>query len=730
MMLRDRLNVVPPLVGAGCADELANAGKTLFGTQSPLNDSIAVAVTSIRSPQSVRRAGSTDADDQPVYFASADMVPSSERRLFISDTSIIYAAFQNLTETASAKGPEWLQSEEGSRMVRKLAMDYVNFTKECWIHASQSSDPSEEELQFSGDHYRCLYTCFSLFTVLYVPEYGFEDAPVGDELMEWLNVHFIEPSTEEGDHLSGLEHPWQDENFWPYLIRVTLRGLSKAATFFFGVLLQHPCDDLQRLSQEIIPLLNSQPRLQDFSAERDFSYASRRWKDKVKTLRIELDRVPEVDRNDGFDNWWDRFSDIVSILEGRGPVVQKICEDLGADWKEVSAAWGVFTDARLRRQDLPDVVAQVLEDMPPDPTNLEDMIYAALFSGDPSKALLHAAQLDPWLAAHLADIMEALSLIERDVNEDSGLTIREYYVLSYAQYLHSDPALWRLTVAYMCSSGRIGLHSADEILIRVPLRLQDKHRIGERDKSVESARTRGLSALLKDVNETCFEYRREDVRRVVCRMAAQTFVQEQEYGLALSYCSSAEDWAGLGRVVDRVLEEYIANGPEQFTRYVADIAPSLQSYRTQPGAHGIFIYRLMFAVRYAEFHQRMLNQEYQDAARDLITMFKEEIVPKSWWGVLLSDSIELLRYSTALLFSHSGAYILLQKLEEVFMRAAQGSGEDYLCMLMRKSNASREKEALDRLKLTRLTLAKYFARCTVIGTGGRPIADQNSSATF
>lgn len=55
--------------------------------------------------------------------------------------------------------------------------------------------------------------------------------------------------------------------------------------------------------------------------------------------------------------------------------------------------------------------------MPPDPTNLEDMIHAALFSGQPSKALEHAAQLDPWLAAHLADFMNALSLIETGVGE-------------------------------------------------------------------------------------------------------------------------------------------------------------------------------------------------------------------------------------------------------------------------------------------------------------------------
>jgi nuclear pore complex protein Nup85 len=42
--------------------------------------------------------------------------------------------------------------------------------------------------------------------------------------MEWLNIHFIEPSTEEGDLLSSLERPWEDEIFWPYLTRSVRNG--------------------------------------------------------------------------------------------------------------------------------------------------------------------------------------------------------------------------------------------------------------------------------------------------------------------------------------------------------------------------------------------------------------------------------------------------------------------------------------------------------------------------
>ncbi len=56
--------------------------------------------------------------------------------------------------------------------------------------------------------------------------------------------------------------------------------------------------------------------------------------------------------------------------------------------------------------------------MPPDSTILEDMVHSALFSSQLDQALGHAAELDPWLSAHLADILATLSLIDTDKDEE------------------------------------------------------------------------------------------------------------------------------------------------------------------------------------------------------------------------------------------------------------------------------------------------------------------------
>jgi nuclear pore complex protein Nup85 len=80
-----------------------------------------------------------------------------------------------------------------------------------------------------------LYTALSFFIALYLPEDGVEDVPVGDELLEWLNIHFIEPSTEDGDLLGSLQNPWEDELFWPYILRYFAHSSGENAGTHFSL---------------------------------------------------------------------------------------------------------------------------------------------------------------------------------------------------------------------------------------------------------------------------------------------------------------------------------------------------------------------------------------------------------------------------------------------------------------------------------------------------------------
>lgn len=117
--------------------------------------------------------------------------------------------------------------------------------------------------------------------------------------------------------------------------------------------MNHPSENLQRIADKLIEVLDRHPRQRNFNTEKEFFTTSRRWRDKVKIMRIELDRVPENDRSDGFENWWENLSDLLGILEGRKEVIQRLCVDLGGTWKEIVSVYGVWVDVGLRRSELP-----------------------------------------------------------------------------------------------------------------------------------------------------------------------------------------------------------------------------------------------------------------------------------------------------------------------------------------------------------------------------------------
>jgi nuclear pore complex protein Nup85 len=130
--------------------------------------------------------------------------------------------------------------------------------------------------------------------------------------------------------------------------------LVKSSDFFISILARHPSEHLSSLAEKLRPLLSEQPRLVHFQTEREFVVAQRRWKERVKSVRLELDRVPDHSRRDRDGDWWTSLSNIVGILEGRADVLKAVCLDvMDGDWKEFCAAWGVFVDHRLLRQDLP-----------------------------------------------------------------------------------------------------------------------------------------------------------------------------------------------------------------------------------------------------------------------------------------------------------------------------------------------------------------------------------------
>lgn len=83
-------------------------------------------------------------------------------------------------------------------------------------------------------------------------------------------------------------------------------------------------------------------------------------------------------------------------------------------------------------------------------------------------------------------------------------------------------------------------------------------------------------------------------------------------------------------------------GTESFASHAAKITPALPQLQSETSIPGVYIHRLLFAVRYSNFHQLRIQQDHRTAVLELIEMLGDDVAPKSWWAVLLCDAVELI----------------------------------------------------------------------------------------
>lgn len=41
----------------------------------------------------------------------------------------------------------------------------------------------------------------------------------GEDLLDWINRHYVAPTSEEGTELAELREPWLHDNFWRVLLQ-------------------------------------------------------------------------------------------------------------------------------------------------------------------------------------------------------------------------------------------------------------------------------------------------------------------------------------------------------------------------------------------------------------------------------------------------------------------------------------------------------------------------------
>ncbi|KAG8894882.1 hypothetical protein FRB99_000927 [Tulasnella sp. 403] len=549
-------------------------------------------------------------------------------------------------------------------------------------------------------------------------------------------MNFVAPASDDGRKYARAQQPWALEGFWEYLIRATIRGLSKGAIHFFQDLKNHPSAHVRHIAPMLTKVLESHPTSSQFATELEFFNAHRRWKDTVRPLRNELQLLDDSEEGD----WREGLEDLVGVLEGDQDTVMRVCseENGGYGWREVLGVWGVWVQVDFRRQDLPDTLAIINDSVQLDPSMIDEMAQAALVSQQLKRFIQLAADQDSWLGSHLADLMEKMNIIlyppstvdgddgdtEPEVSDTEGdtdeelVTLRDYLLMDYAgEILHGDPSSWHIELDYFAACGSVGRSRLGLILRRLAVEVDTESEAnteathtaeqpilngtmnngidvsgeGRPDGSSEDTsptlgRLTGMQRVQKLV-DVCKEYELWDEMESLCK--------QRRYGDAVAYCIYARDFKTIARIADLLLDEYITNGADEFISLV-DSVPDvsdllLESPTFHLGGSGStpFRSRLMFLSQYAAFHKRYQDGRKKEAAKILTGMLNSEIVPRWWWGVILLDAAGMCE-DEELWFEEEDAYDLLRHVEEIYIRAEQGCGSDYLEALEKIMQASQK----------------------------------------
>ena len=192
------------------------------------------------------------------------------------------------------------------------------------------------------------------------------------------------PDNSQGNEIMQTREPWDHPSFWPYVTRCLLRGFHLPASSFLRTLSSHPHPPISKLAVLLSTHLSLLPRSHNTTAyplDHQFLSAHKKW---LARFRAEFAAFLGG-RGSGrwledakWAGWETDFRTVVELMEGKA---ERVMEE-AADWREAMGAWGVLVDVGLRRDDLPGVMARIVDRIPVDSTVLDDEIQSSLCSGN------------------------------------------------------------------------------------------------------------------------------------------------------------------------------------------------------------------------------------------------------------------------------------------------------------------------------------------------------------
>lgn len=599
-------------------------------------------------------------------------------RALLSEASNIFVELQQAVENSEIK-PNF----------QKVSVTYRSTIRACLENLQQLVQQQDSTNIEQQDKYQSFMTIlYSIECIWHLCEKLFlnktNEGLVLQQLLEWVRFHF--PMSEQNalELMQIGQEVDTDENYWPVIKDLVVKGQVEVARTLLRMHLavDTPC------FQEADRILNTMPvysaygglSLQKFRTTWKYWVMSAESKVQSGLLAAEPElediiRLVIGDRNAWKDLckssscWYEYFPGYLLYTE---PTCKdfELAQHVNAWLTQWLSSQGYGRTAHLKHLDL--VVLSVMEN------NLHQVLHDIQNIGD-----------NKWVVTHLTDLLFHAGQLQHLGDDSVNMNaFRNSLIFDFGTTLMSRRSFWKFGMNYLgyCTDGFV---ARELLLAHVPFNT-DK----EASKLISAAQR---------IHATGIEQQ-------ICRVMTQKCIRNARHGNALHWAIRSNDQAYIRSVVDCFLQHYTKTGEMLCSETIANI-----------GSRMLVCPRLMFLIKYYDFHQFYRERAFSQAGEILINLLDSKITPQYFWSSLLADTIPLLEFKEPIIPSKE-TLIILHHLENDLMPLIKKKKE-----IMKKQEGGDDKQledpilantlhgrAEDLVQLLRLSCARNLSRALII----------------
>jgi nuclear pore complex protein Nup85 len=310
----------------------------------------------------------------------------------------------------------------------------------------------------------------------------------------------------------------------------------------------------------------------------------------------------------------DEFRDLFGILAGDKRVIMAS----SSNWKEILVARLRFCNPSLKAGQLASLVLNIKQHF--NSNILLDQIQLAIFDQDMYLLLQYCSQYDWWLVTHLVDLLESANLLgdiqESFAGKDDGneklenCTLSQWFKLVYADWIFSEPSLWRVCLEYLLHCGPSGLAMLEHVIGHIPLNSETKNR---------------------KLITFCGSHSLHSVKTTILCTLGKRALDSKRFGEAILHYMDAKKHGIISLIVKELIDAYLNEGDDTYEN-VADNLSSSALYSSPS---------LNFLLRFREFKKKQVS-DIKECGHLLTLLLTSDTAPKEYWPMLLADSIPIL----------------------------------------------------------------------------------------